>query len=157
MSDKKTPAAGKPAFELRLERLIDAPRERVWAAWARPERIKEWFAPRPYTLSVQTLDFRTDGSFAMTMHAPDGAAHAFSGRYAEVTPPSRIVWTGEFPYGPKDQMRTTVEFVAEGAKTRVKVHQLFVVLTPETEPHAKGAKMGWTMTLDQLAEAAEKA
>jgi uncharacterized protein YndB with AHSA1/START domain len=147
----------KPAFELVLERLIDAPRERVWKAWADPEQIKLWFAPRPLTLSVKTMDLRTGGSFAMTMHEPGGKNHAFGGRYVEVVAPERIVWTGEFPYGPKDQMRTTVEFVAEGKKTRVKVRQILTVLTPETAPHAQGAKQGWTMTLDQLAETAEKA
>ena len=152
------PAAGdKPAFVLVLERLIDAPRERVWKAWSEPEQMKRWFAPRPLTLSVAKLDFRTGGSFDMTMHAPDGADHPFTGRYVEVVPPERIAWTGEFPYGPKDQMRTTVDFVAEGRKTRLKVRAIFTVLTPETEPHARGAKQGWTMTLDQLAEIAEGA
>jgi uncharacterized protein YndB with AHSA1/START domain len=147
--------AKRPAYDVVLERLVDAPRERVWKAWAEPERIKQWFAPRPYTLSVETLDFRTGGTFAMVMHSPTGDHHPFTGRYIEVDPPSRIEWTSEFPYGPKDQMRVTVDFVAEGSRTRVKVHQAFSAVTPETEPHLRGARQGWTMTLDQLAEHAE--
>lgn len=145
----------EPAFELILERLIDAPRERVWRAWSDPERLKRWFAPRPYVLGVETMDFRSGGSFAMFMTAPDGQKHSFSGRYLEVKEPELIVWTGEFPYGPRDQMRTTVALAAEGRMTRVRVRQTFSVLTPETEPHAKGSRQGWTMTLDQLAEVAE--
>lgn len=151
-----TTKTDKPAWELKMDRLLDAPRERVWKAWADPEQIKRWFAPRPFTLSVEKIVFKTGGSFDMTMHAPDGHRYPFSGRYTEVTEPSRIAWTGEFPYGPRDQIRTTVDFLEEGGKTRVKVHQLFTVLTPETEPHAKGAKQGWTMTLDQLTEVVEK-
>ena len=148
-------APGKPAFELKLERLIDAPRERVWQAWADPERMKLWFAPRPLKLDVNKMDFRAGGSFDMVMREPGEKSHPFTGRYVEVVAPERIVWTGEFPYGPKDQMRTTVEFLAEGEKTRVRVRQIFAVMTPETAPHAQGAKQGWTMTLEQLAETAE--
>lgn len=144
-----------PAFELWLERIVDAPRERVWAAWEDPRQVARWFAPRPYTLSVQTMDLRTGGKFAMTMHAPDGAAHAFGGDYVEVVAPSRIIWAGEFPEGPKRQIRTMVEFVAEGTKTRIVVNQAFATLTPATEPYTKGAKQGWTMTLDQLTEVVE--
>lgn len=147
--------ATKPAFELSLDRLIDAPRDRVFRAWVEPERIKHWFAPAPYALTVEHLDARAGGSFAMTMHAPDGTKHSFSGRYLEVVKNEKIVWTGEFPYGPRDQMRTEIEFVAEGSKTRVKARQTFSALTPETEPHAKGAPIGWRMTLDQLAAFAE--
>jgi uncharacterized protein YndB with AHSA1/START domain len=146
-----------PAFELNLERLIDATRERLWKAWTDPEQMKLWFAPRPLTLSVKTMDLRTGGAFDMTMHMPDGTKHAFSGRYAEVVALERIAWAGEFPDGPREQLRTTVEFVAEGNKTRVKVRHIFTVLTPETAPRAQGAEQGWTMTLDQLAETAEKA
>jgi len=149
--------AEEPAFELSLDRLIAAPRERVWRAWADPEQVKLWFAPRPLTLSVKTMDLRTGGAFDMTMHMPDGTKHPFSGRYDEVVPLERIAWSGEFPGGPKKQLRTTVDFVAEGKKTRVKVRQIFTVLTPETAPHAQGAKQGWIMTLDQLAETAETA
>src|SRR5579885_2215353 len=108
----------KPAFEVILERLIDAPRERVWRAWAEPEQMKRWFAPRPYVLGVDKMDFRTGGSFSMSMTAPDGQTHAFTGRYLEVKELELIVWTGEFASGPRDQMRTTVAFAAEGKMTR---------------------------------------
>jgi uncharacterized protein YndB with AHSA1/START domain len=145
----------KPAFELVLTRVIDAPRERVFAAWSKPEQVSRWFAPLPYTLPKCEMDFRPGGRFIMTMRSPEGQEHPFSGTYREVTPYSRLVWVGEFPYGPKDQMTTTITFEAEGKKTKLTVRQTFSVLTPETEPHTKGAKMGWTATLDQLQALAE--
>lgn len=140
----------KPAFELVLSRTIDAPRTRVFEAWAKPEHIRHWFAPKPYTLSVEKLDFRTGGSFRMAMHAPDGTTHAFSGSYKEVVPPEKIVWTGEFLDGPPEQIHTEVIFTEQGNKTKINVRQTFSVVTPQTEPATKGAKQGWTMTLDQL-------
>jgi uncharacterized protein YndB with AHSA1/START domain len=148
--------AKKPAFELTLERLIAAPRERVWKAWARPEEIVLWFAPRPYTLSVDSMDLRTGGSFRMAMRAPDGTEHAFGGVYREVVLNERIVWTGPLADGPADQVHTEVIFKTEGAKTKVSAHQSFSVLTPSTEPMVKGARAGWTMTLEQLAAHCER-
>jgi len=140
----------KPAFELVLEKVINAPRERVYAAWANPEEIKRWFAPKPYTLIVKQMDFKPNGTFQMAMRAPDGMEHSFGGRYREIVPPEKLVWTGEFTNGPADQIRTEVNFEAQGTKTKVKARQTFSVLTPETEPATKGAKEGWTMTLNQL-------
>jgi len=160
MSPKKSAGEkteGKPAFELVLERLIDAPRERVWKAWAEPERIKRWFAPRPLTLEVTRMDFRTGGGFQMAMVFPDGQRHDFSGTYAEVVAPEKIVWTGEFPGDPKNNIRTEIAFEDLGGKTKLKVRQTFAVVTSISEQPTKGAKQGWTMTLDQLAETVEKA
>lgn len=148
----KTPKnASKPAFELVLTRVIDAPRERVFAAWSEPEQVARWFAPSPYTLPKCEMDFRVGGKFSMAMRAPDGTEHPFTGVYREIDRPSRIVWVGEFPYGPAEQMTTTIDFEAQGNKTKLTARQTFSVLTPETEPHTKGAKQGWTATLDQLA------
>jgi uncharacterized protein YndB with AHSA1/START domain len=144
--------ANQPAFEVNLERLIDASRERVWAAWADPEQIVHWFAPRPYTLRVDRMDFRSGGGFEMAMRAPDGSEHAFSGKYVELVRPARLVWTGEFADGPPEQIRTEVLFLSEAGKTRVKVRQSFSVVTPQTEPATRGARQGWTMTLTQLDE-----
>ena len=140
----------KPAFELTLSRIIDAPRERVFKAWSEPKQVSRWFAPLPYTLPKCEMDFRPGGRFAMTMRSPEGVEHPFTGVYREVVPDSRLVWTGEFPYGPAEQMRTTITFEEQGKKTKLTANQVFWTLTPETEPHTKGAKQGWTATLDQL-------
>ncbi len=141
----------KPAFELVLSRVIDTPRARVFEAWTKPEAMKRWFAPKPYTLSVEKMDCRPGGSFSMAMRAPDGTEHPFTGVYREIVPPAKIVWIGEFSNGPAEQIRTAVTFEEQGTRTKVSVRQTLSVITPETEPSAKGAKQGWTMTLDQLA------
>lgn len=142
---------GRPAWELKIDRLVDASPERVYEAWTDPEQMKRWFAPKPFRLVVFTMDFRVGGRFEMAMRGPTGEDFPFAGTYRTIEPPRKLEWSGEFAEGPVDQMTTTVEFVAEGGKTRVKAHQRFFVMT-ETIKHATaGAKQGWTMTLDQLA------
>jgi len=143
--------AKKPAFELVLERVIDAPRARVFEAWTNPEQMAQWFAPKPFKLIIDKMDFRPGGRFSMAMRGPDGNDFPFTGVYREIVPPAKLSWAGEFASGPPEQVSTVVTFEEEGQKTKVHVRQTFHVMTPEIEHATKGAKRGWTMTLDQLA------
>jgi uncharacterized protein YndB with AHSA1/START domain len=145
-----TPEKSGPVFELELERLIQAPRARVFEAWTRPEQMSQWFAPRPFTLVIDEMDFRPGGRFRMAMRGPNGESFPFSGTYREVVPPERLSWSGEFSSGPADQISTVVTFESRGSATMVHVRQTFHVTTPQIEHATKGAKQGWTMTLDQL-------
>ena len=142
--------AKKPAFELVLERVINAPRARVFEAWTQPAQMVEWFAPKPYKLIIDKMDFRPGGSFSMAMRGPDGKDFPFTGTYREIVPPAKLSWTGEFASGPADQMTTVVTFEEQGQETRLHVRQTFHVMTPMIEMATKGAEQGWTMTLDQL-------
>lgn len=143
----------KPEFELKLERIVDAPIARVFEAWSKPEQVARWFAPRPLTLEVKTMDLRSGGSFEMAMVWPDKKQrHDFGGTYVEVVPQRRIVWTGEFPGDPKDNIRTEVDFTDLGGKTKLDVRQVFFVLTEINRGPTQGASQGWNMTLDQLGE-----
>ena len=87
----------------------------------------------------------------MSMRGPDGNDFPFTGTYREIVPPTRLVWSGEFPGGPADQLTTVVTFEENGGKTWVHARQTFHVMTPEIQHATEGAKQGWTMTLDQLA------
>lgn len=147
----KNVSAATPGFELRLERVINAPRERVFEAWSKPEQLAQWFAPKPWSLAIDKMDFRAGGRFKMAMISPEGTRHGFEGIYIEVVVPKKIVWTGEFPGDPVDNIRTEVFFEDQDGRTKIIAHQTFAVLTPINEGPIKGAKQGWTMTLDQLA------
>lgn len=142
----------KPAFELVIEKVINAPRARVYEAWTKPDQITRWFAPKPFQLIVKEMDFRPGGRFNMAMRGPDGENFPFTGTYREITAPAKLVWTGEFTSGPADQMTTEVSFEEQGTKTKVHARQTFHVMTPEIEHATQGAKQGWTMTLNQLSE-----
>ena len=129
----------EPAFDLVLTRVIDAARARVYEAWTKPEQMAQWFAPKPFKLIVDQMDFRPGGRFRMAMRGPNGEDFPFTGTYREIVSPAKLWWTGEFASGPADQVSTVVTFEEQGQRTKVHVR------------HAtKGAKQGWTMTLDQL-------
>ena len=142
--------AGKPAFELVMERVVAAPRPRVFEAWTTPEQMVQWFAPKPFKLKIESIDVRPGGRFSMAMEGPGGDAFPFSGTYRDIVAPAKLVWTGEFAGGPADQISTVVTFDEAGQKTAIHVRQTFLVMTPEAEWATKGAKQGWAMTLDQL-------
>lgn len=135
-------------MKLRLERLIRADRERAFAAWTEPEQIERWSAPEGLSIAEGELDLRVGGRWRAVMVAPDGARHEAFGRYLEVTPPERLVYTHAWRREDGDSPETTVtvEFLAEGDATRV-------VLTQEgfaTPQSRDGHREGWSSTLDNL-------
>jgi uncharacterized protein YndB with AHSA1/START domain len=78
--------------EIHIERVFDAPRERVFAAFTDPKLIPEWWGA---TTVVEQMDVRAGGSWRFVAHNADGSETAFRGTYREVTPPERIVQTFE--------------------------------------------------------------
>src|ERR1019366_4116982 len=105
----------KPAFELEFTRVIDAPRKRVYEAWTNPEQMAKWFAPKPFQLIVNQMDFRPSGKFAMAMRGPNGEDFPFTGTYRDIVSPSKLSWNGEFPGDPTDNILTGVTFDEEGS------------------------------------------
>jgi uncharacterized protein YndB with AHSA1/START domain len=146
----------KPAFELNIDRLIDAPRARVYEAWTKPEQIARWFAPKPFRLAVKKMDVRVGGAYEMAMQGPNGEEFPFAGEYLELDPPSRLVWNSQFPDMPKGSIVTVVTFTEEGGKTRVRAKQTFSALSPTAEHAIAGAEEGWNLTMDQLVAFAQK-
>ena len=58
------------AFELTLNRLLDAPADKLFRLWTDPSRMKEWFCPKPWTVSKAELDVRPGGASNITMRSP---------------------------------------------------------------------------------------
>lgn len=79
--------------EVVVTRTFDAPARLVFEAWSRPELFRRWWIPASMgmTLYECEMDVRTGGSYRLNF----GEGMDFFGRYVEVTPPSRIVWTNE--------------------------------------------------------------
>ncbi|MCG3181921.1 MAG: hypothetical protein BIFFINMI_04361 [Phycisphaerae bacterium] len=139
-----------PAFVLDIERVIHAPRQRVFDAWTDPEQMVQWFAPRPFKLIIEQMDFRPGGRFRMAMRGPDGQDFPFTGTYRAIDPPARLCWTGEFSVGPADQMTTVVTFYDRGGETLIRALQTFHVMTSIIEQATQGANEGWDIMLTQL-------
>jgi len=76
-----------------IVRTLNAPRERVFAAWTDPIQIAQWFKPSPDFTSTASNDLRRGGSYTISMRNPNGATHNVTGKYMEIAPPERLVFT----------------------------------------------------------------
>ena len=79
---------------IHIERIFDAPRERVWKAITDPTLVAQWWG-RGNKLVIEKFEPQRGGHWRFVEHSPDGV-HGFEGRYREVTPPERIVQTFEW-------------------------------------------------------------
>lgn len=82
--------------EFHIERLIDAPRERVWQAHTQAEHLAHWWGPKGLGLRVLSLDLRPGGHFHYAMVAPDGSETYGRFVYREILAPERLVWINSF-------------------------------------------------------------
>ena len=80
--------------EIRIERIFNAPVERVWKAFTDPKLVAQWWG-RGHKLVIERMEVERGGHWRYVEHGPDGV-NGFEGRYREVTPPARIVQTFEW-------------------------------------------------------------
>src|SRR4051812_33785117 len=92
-----TVVSRKSERELTVTRTFDAPAHIVFEAWSKPELFRLWWPPKslPLPLLSCEMDVRTGGGYRMEFGHDAASAVAFFGRYLEVIPPSRIVWTND--------------------------------------------------------------
>jgi uncharacterized protein YndB with AHSA1/START domain len=115
--------------EIRAERIFDAPRERVFAAFTDPELIPEWWGPRDTTTVVDQMDVRAGGSWRFLIRDCEGRENAFRGTFREITPPERVVMTFEWEGLPGHVSVETATFEDLGERTKLTTTSLFH--TPE--------------------------
>lgn len=152
---------------LTIERIFDAPVERVWQVWTNPEEIKKWWGPKDFTAPSVKVDFKEGGKYLYAMHGPAGTEWDIDtysgGTFKEIVPHQRIVMTDSFMdkdgnivsadvYGmpadwPREQRITvTFESIDDGKKTKLTIfHDDF------PEGQVSGANEGWNQSLDKLA------
>ncbi len=80
--------------EIRIERIFNAPRDRVWQAMTDPDLISQWWG-RGNELVIERLEVERGGHWRFVEHGADGV-HGFEGRFREVTAPERVVQTFEW-------------------------------------------------------------
>ena len=80
--------------EIRIERIFDSPRDRVWRAFTEPELLALWWG-RGNKLVIERLEVERGGHWRFVEHSAQGV-HGFEGRFREVTPPERMVQTFEW-------------------------------------------------------------
>lgn len=119
----RTAVERKSELELVVTRVFDAPVRLVFDAWSKPELFKLWWAPKsnPVPLLSCEMDVRTGGGYRLAFGHDAANSMAFFGKYLEVTPPSRIVWTNDEGGGAV----TTVTFEDIDGKTRLVMRELY--------------------------------
>jgi uncharacterized protein YndB with AHSA1/START domain len=137
--------------ELVVTRTFNAPARILFEAWTKPELLKLWWAPKSFGISFVSCeaDVRTGGTYRFVFsHPASEQPMAFFGRYIEVTPPSRLVWTNE--EGDEDGQVTTVTFEERGGETLVVVHDLYPSKEALDGAIASGSTSGFSETFEQL-------
>ena len=150
--------------QVRITRIIDAPRDAVFQALTDPLRLAQWYAPRGCTFHFSSVDLREGGAFHSCIRTPDGHDCWCIGVYLEINTPERLVFTmavadehgnailpadaGMDPAWPAES-RVTVTFADLDGKTRLTLHQS----VSEALAMRTGAYPSWLQMLDRLAEA----
>ena len=150
-----TQSAPPTGISLKVSKAINAPRERVFAAWTQPELLHQWWgAHETFTVPIAEVDLRVGGKYRFGMLEPGkDAPYVSYGAYREVNPPEKLVFTWAFEKMPDDdsdfvpaETLVTVEFIEQGAATEV-------VLTHEQVPdeHMRDEhQQGWGGCLEGL-------
>ena len=110
--------------ELVVTRTFNGPARIVFEAWTKPELFKRWWVPKSIGVSLLSceLDVRVGGKYRLVFGNDPSKPMEFFGRYIEVTPHSRLVWTNE--EGDEGSV-TTVTFAEVGGQTLVAMHELY--------------------------------
>lgn len=139
--------------EIHIERVFDAPRERVFAAFTDPALIPEWWGPRGTTARVDRMDVRSGGDWRFTVRNSDGSETAFRGTFREITPPERVVQTFEWEGMPGHVSVETAEFVDLGdGRTKIVSTSVFHTSEERDGMLASGMEGGLNETYERFDE-----
>jgi uncharacterized protein YndB with AHSA1/START domain len=147
-----TTAERKSERELVVTRTVNGPARLVFEAWIKPELFRRWWVPRSFGLNLLScdLDVRVGGKYRLVFAHGESGTMEFYGRYLEVTPHSRLVWTNE--EGDGGEVITTVTFEELDGKTRLVVHDLYASKEALDAAIASGSTGGMSEQLDELDE-----
>ena len=120
----RTMVERKSDRELVVTRTFDAPARTVFEAWTKPELFMRWWAPKSMGVPLLSceMDVRAGGKYRLEFGQDASNSMAFFGKYIEVTPGSRLVWTNDED---EDGAVTTVTFEEKGGKTLLVLHELY--------------------------------
>jgi len=137
--------------ELVVTRTFNGPARLVFEAWTRPDLLQRWWMPKSCDASFISceVDVRAGGTYRFVFrHPASDEPMAFFGRYLDVTPNARLVWTND--EAGEDGSVTTVTFEARGAQTLVVVRDLYPSKAALDAAIASGSTSGFTETFEQL-------
>lgn len=137
--------------ELVVTRTVNGPARIVFEAWTKAELLQRWWTPKSFPISLLSCetDARVGGRYRLVFGF-EGSTMEFFGRYLEVTPHSRLVWTND--EGDDGGTVTTVTFEETGVRTLLVVHDLYPSKEALDSAIASGSTSGMPEALEQLDE-----
>jgi len=135
--------------ELVVRRTFNGPAHIVFQAWTKPELFMRWWAPKSMGVPMLScdMDVRVGGGYRVAFGHDASSAMEFFGKYLEVIPNARLVWTNEES---DDAAITTVTFEEKGGKTLLVLHELYP--SKEAFDANSGAEGGMPEQFEQLDE-----
>ena len=137
--------------ELVVTRTFNGPAHVVFSAWTKPELLKRWWMPKSFGISFLSCetDVRTGGSYRFVFsHPSSGEPMPFFGKYLEVIPNARLVWTNE--EADENGAVTTVTFEQRGGETLVVMHDLYPSKKALDDAIASGSTGAWSEQFEEL-------
>jgi len=150
-AQNRTAVERKSDRELVVTRMFDAPPHLVFKAWSQPDLFRRWWVPKSVTgvsLVSCDMDVRTGGKYRLEFGAGGSDTMAFYGKYLDVVPNERIVWTNDEG---EEGAVTTVTFADEGGKTLLTFHEIYPSKEALDEAMT-GSAAGLPEQLEQLDE-----
>lgn len=136
-----------------LHRILSASPEKLYKAFLDADALAKWLPPYGFTCKVHSMDAKVGGGFKMSFtNFGSGKGHSFGGKYLELVPNERVVYTDKFddPNLP-GEMRVTVMLKKVSCGTELNITQEGV---PDIIP-AEMCYLGWQESLMQLAKVVE--
>jgi uncharacterized protein YndB with AHSA1/START domain len=142
----------KSERELVFTRTINGPPRIVFEAWTKPELFKRWWVPKSMGMSLLAceMDVRVGGQYRLVFGHDGTTVMEVFGKYIEVTPPSRLVWTND--EGDEGGAVTTLTFEDKGGQTLLVLHDLYPSKEALDGALASGSADGLPEQLEQLDE-----
>ena len=141
--------AKRDKISLEIKHFIQAPRDRVYAAWTDPAQLKKWFGPENIKTRDLTADVRVGGQFRWDCTDQDGRDVTISGEYRELQAGRKIVFTWRLEEDKDWENHSsivTVEFFDREEGTEIRLtHEML-----PTEPSRDDHEQGWKSVLNKL-------
>jgi uncharacterized protein YndB with AHSA1/START domain len=153
VAKSRTTVQRRSERELVVTRTFNGPARIVFEAWTKPELLKRWWAPKSFGITFISCeaDVRTGGTYRLVFgHPSSEQPMEFFGKYVEVTPHSRLVWTND--EGGEGGAVTTVTFEERGGDTLVVMHDLYSSKEALEGAIASGSTSGFGEAFEQLDE-----
>ena len=139
--------------QILIFRDFDAPRELIYRAWTTPSLVSRWWSGARGAVKSAEIDLWVGGGWRYVMVSGDGTEVAFRGRYREIVPGERLVYTEVFEPRPDAEALTTVTFTAVECRTTL---EILIQYENRQDRDAHSAYMGDGLqeALDMLEEVA---